>query len=222
MSKNKGPQADHAVPRVRQPRRRDSEKVALTNSLKQSLQASPDWAQATAVQTAFGGLDQDAQKIAAITAQIEGLKGQLQTALTTLVGVRRDWATSLKLLLGTVEVFGKGSVDVVKGFGLEVRSAKALGPLSAPANLVLVRGKEAGTASAKWDRGDAHKGFVTQHATDPASPATFSTPKVWTKTKYTIDGLPSGSTVYFRVAAIDPSESSGQSPYTPWATGVAR
>jgi hypothetical protein len=220
--KNKGPQADRAVPTVRTPRRRDTEKVDLTNSLKQSLKASPDWAQATTVQTAFGSLDQDAQKLAAITAQVEGLKGQLRTALTQLVGARRDWGTSLKQLLGTVEVYSKGSVDVVKGFGLEVRSAKALGTLPAPANLVLARGKEAGTVTAKWDKGTSRIGFLVQHATDPANAATFSTPKVWTKTKYTLDGLPSGSTVYFRVAAVDPSESSGQSPYTAWASGVAR
>ena len=222
MSKNKGPQKDLAVPTVRQPKRRDSEKVILTNSMKQRLMASPDWAQATAVQTAFASLDQDAQKIAAITAQVQGLKDQLQTALTLLVGARRDWGTSLKHLLGTVEVFGKGSVDVVKGFGFEVRTTKTLGPLAAPTNLVLVRGKEAGSVKASWDKGPSSHGFVVQHATDPASPATFSTPKAWTKRTYTLGGLPSGSNVSFRVAAVDPASPAGMSPWSDWVLGTAR
>ena len=219
--KNKGPQTDHAVPTIRQPKERDADKVALTTQLHQSVMASPDWAQATAVQTALAGLDGEAQKIAAILAQIDGLRGQLATALTQLVGVRRDWGASLKHLLGTIQVYSKGSVDVVKGFGFEVRSASALGPLPAPTNLVLTKGKAIGAVTAKWDKGLGRHGFVVQHATDSANPATFSTPQAWTKSKYTIGGLPSGSTVYFRVAAIDPSSPSGSSPYTPWESAQA-
>ena len=219
--KNQGPQTDHAVPTIRQPKERDADKVALTTQLHQSVTASPDWAQATAVQTALASLDGDAQKIAAILAQIDGLRGQLATALTQLVGVRRDWGTSLKHLLGTVQVYSKGSVDVVKGFGFEVRSASALGPLPTPTNLVLSKGKAIGAVTAKWDRGMGRHGFVVQHATDSANPATFSTPQAWTKTKLTIGGLPSGSTVSFRVAAIDPSSPSGSSPYTPWESAQA-
>src|SRR5690348_8109629 len=68
--KNKGPQTDHAVPTIRQPKERDADKVALTTQLHQSVMASPDWAQATAVQTALAGLDGEAQNLAAILAQI--------------------------------------------------------------------------------------------------------------------------------------------------------
>jgi len=220
--KSKGPQADRAIPTIRAPKGRDADKVALTTSLSNSLKASPDWSQATDVQTAFASVDSNATKISAIKAQIALLKDQLDTQLTLLVGVRRDWATSLKHLLGTVEVYSKGSVDVVKGFGLEARSTKALGPLPAPTNLVVSTGKDAGTVKAKWDRGLALHGFVVQHATDPANAATFSAPQTWTKVKYTLGGLPSGSVVHFRVAAVDPSVSSGLGPYSAWAAGTAR
>ncbi len=110
---------------------------------------------------------------------------------------------------------------MVQGFGIDVRTAKALGPLPAPTNLVLVRGKAVGTVTAKWDKGMGSHGFVVQHATDSANAATYSTPKPWTKTKCIVDGLPSGSTVYFRVAAIDPSASSGTGPFTPWESALA-
>jgi hypothetical protein len=42
-----------------------------------------------------------------------------------------------------------------------------------------------------------------------------------TKTRYTIEGAPS-AIVHLRVAAVDPTQKSGQGPWSAWASGTAR
>jgi hypothetical protein len=223
MSKSKNsPHVDRAVPVVRLPKRRTADMVTTTASLSASMKQSPDYAQATAVQTALASLEGGANDIAGTLASIKALDDQLVVLKASLLSQSRKWQTSLKSLLGAVEVFGNGSVEVVKSFALEVRSFSALGLLAAPVNLTLKQGKDAGTVQAKWTRGNATHGFVVQHATDPANPATFSTPQTWTKSKYTLGGLPSGSNVYFRVAAVDPRATSALGPFAAWASGTAR
>jgi len=75
-----------------------------------------------------------------------------------------------------------------------------------------------GEVTGGWTRGTATHGFVAQHATD----ATYSAIAPVTKTKYTLGGLPSGSVVYLRIAAIDPTAPSGIGPGSAWASGTAR
>jgi hypothetical protein len=222
MSKKNGPHVDRAVPTLRTPKRRNADKVAVTTSLSATMKASPGWVQAVSVQPALAELESHAHDIATSLATIQGLEQQLTLAKAAMLSQGRKWQTSYEHLLSTVEVYADGSVEVVKGFGLEVRSTSAtLGPVAVPANLVLSTGKKTGEVKAQWSK-TGHVGYVVQQATDPANPATFAAPHAWTKTKYTLGGLPSGAIVYFRVAAIDPSSSSGQSPWTAWTSGAAR
>src|ERR1700722_18495694 len=52
---------------------------------------------------------------------------------------------------------------------------------------------------------------------------TSSPPAACTRTKYTLGGLaPSGSSVFFRVAAIDPLAVTGQSPWSAWVAATVR
>jgi hypothetical protein len=81
--------------------------------------------------------------------------------------------------------------------------------------------KGIGEVRATWSRGTA-KGFVLQYAMDPSNPTTLSTPVSMTRTKYTLDGQPSGSTVHFRVAAMDSTETSGHGPWSAWVAGTVR
>jgi hypothetical protein len=222
MSKKNGPHVDRAVPTLGQPKRRFSEKVDVTHSLSATMKQSPSWVQAVSVQPALAELESNANDMAASLAAIKGFEEQLQLAKAALLSQGRKWQSSLTHLMSTVQVFADGSVEVVKGFGLEVRShAVSLGPVAAPANLVVSTGKKAGNVQAQWSK-TGNNGYVVQHATDPASPATFSAPQAWTKRKITLGGLPSGAIVYFRVAAIDPREASGQSPWAAWTSGAAR
>jgi hypothetical protein len=61
-----------------------------------------------------------------------------------------------------------------------------------------------------------------QHATDAANPATYSPSLACTKSKFTLTGATSGSSVSFRVAAIDPSSATGQTAWSGWVVGTVR
>jgi len=92
----------------------------------------------------------------------------------------------------------------------------------APEGLTVAPGKATGSVLVEWKRGAAGHGFIAQHATDPVSPVTISGIFPVTSPRKTLGGLPSGSTVYFRVAAVDPTVESGQSPWTTWVAGTVR
>jgi hypothetical protein len=210
---------DHAKAVLPQPKRTDVEKIAATRTLTPAIQASPNWGAAVEVQTAVANLNQDANALEAKAQAAETLRTQFAAAMSDLRIARRNWKVSESHLMSTVNVFAKGSVDTVKSFALEVQTRVPTGAPVAPADLVVLRGTKAGEALVKWTRErKATKGFVVQHATDSANPATYSAIEPTTKSKYTLEGLPSGTTVYVRVAAIDPNE--GRGPWSGWAAGT--
>ena len=212
------PHVDHARPVLNQSQRTDAQKVAATQSTSASMQASPSWAGAPTVQAAVAKWGQDATALGAKAGVVTQLRLQLATAMGDLRVLRRNWTTSTDHVLSTVNVFSQGSVDTVKSFSLEVQSRTPAGAPVAPANLTIAKGNKPGEALAKWSRGGrARHGFVVQHATDATNPATYSAIAPTTKSKYALDGLPSGSIVYVRVAAIDPNE--GEGPWSQWVSG---
>jgi hypothetical protein len=186
------------------------------------MQQSPDWAASPALQDAAKGWNADADAIEANAKVIAALKDQLKAADSKQRSLRRDWRTSTKHVLSTAGVVCGGSVDRVKALGLDVITQTKVGALDAPTDLVVQAGKALGQTVSAWLKGNARHGFLVQHATDPANPATYSAVTPSTKTKYTLDGSPSGANVYVRVAAVDPTSKSGMSPWTPWTAGTAR
>jgi hypothetical protein len=183
------------------------------------MQASPHWAAASDVQGAVTKWNQAADAVSAKSDLAQKLRLQLATAMSDLRIARRDWKISAGHVLSTVNVFSQGSVDAVKSFSLEVQTRTAAGAPQAPVNLTIVRGAKPGEALVSWKRvGKVSHGFVVQHATDAANPTTYSAYAPSTRMKYTLDGMPSGTTVYVRVAAIDPIE--GLGPWTQWAAGT--
>ena len=213
------PHVDNAKAVLNQATRSDAEKVAATHTSTASMQASPNWAAAPDVQTAVVKWNQAADAVSAKADLARKLKLQLATAMSDLRIARRNWLVSTDHVLSTVNVFSQGSVDAVKGFSLEVRTRTAAGAPQAPINLTVVRGAKPGEVLVHWKRvGKGRNGFVVQHATDTANQATYSAYAPSTRQKYTLGGLPSGTTVYVRVAAIDPNE--GLGPWSLWAQGV--
>ena len=104
-----GPHADRAVPTIRKPKRRDTEKVAVTRSLQQTAPASPEWAQAPDVQHAVAGLGTAADHIEAQAKVVKGIRDQLAAAEQQLETYRRDWDLAANHLTGVVGLFSKGS-----------------------------------------------------------------------------------------------------------------
>jgi len=212
------PHVNRARPALNQPKRTDAEKVAATRTSTASMQVSPSWAAAPDVQSAVVKWNTDANALEAKAQSAEKLRLQLATAMSDLRVLRRNWKASTSHVLSTVNVFSLGSVDAVKSFSLEVQSRTAPGAPVAPENLTIVRGAKPGEVLAKWKRGKALHGFVVQHATDATNQATYSVIVTSTKSKCTLGGLPPGSNVYVRVAAIDPNE--GEGPWSQWAAGT--
>ena len=214
--------AARATPTLRQAAGSDQAKVAATDAMSLSMPASPEWAQATEAQAALVTVKTDSAAIAQGATVIVNLRTQLHDAVAKQLGNRRDWEVSARRLLSTVEVFCAGNADRVAAFGFGVRQRVQNGPIVAPTNLVAQKGKSLGDLKATWDKGNAHHGFVVQHATDPANAATYSANLPSTKPSVTIHGLPSGTVAHVRVAAIDPKSEPALGPWSDWTSGTVR
>ena len=220
MSANKKAKpVDRAMPVIRKPMGKDAEKISVTRTTTTAMQGSPAWSSTPAIQTASVAWNKAADKLEAQAKAIGDLRSKLSVLLADMRGLRRDWTLSTQQMLSTVAVNAGTSADDVHALGFEVRTHVPVGVLPAPTHITTLPGKAAGEVVVSWFRGSARHGFVVQHATDVANVATQSEPTPCTKTKYTLKGAQAPSTVYFRVAAIDPSATTGRSPWSDWVAG---
>ncbi len=222
MSNTKKPPVARAVATIKTPMVNDALKVSVTHSIALAMPQSADWAAATDVQNAVKAWSKGADSIDANAKLIAGLRAQLKTAEAAQEGLRRDWQAAKTQVLSNVTVYCAGSVDKVKGFTLDVITHGRLGALDAPASLTVNPGTMPGEVVSKWAKGLATHGFLVQHATDPTNAATISAATACTKVKLTLEGMPQGANVSFRVAAIDPASATGQTQWTAWVVGNAR
>jgi hypothetical protein len=219
-NKAKSATMDRATPTIHKKKKTDADKVEVTRTTSKAMQQSPNWAAAGNVQAAVKTWSSSADDIEANAKVIADLKHQLLLAVTKQRTLRRTWRASTLQVLSTVNVFSDGSADTIKGFALDVRSTPAAH--AAVATLIVSTGKLVGSVTAAWPKDGARHGFLVQHATDQANAATYSPLTPSTKAKYALGGLPSGSTVYFRVAPIDPKSTSGLGPWSAWVAGTAK
>ena len=224
MSKKKlGKSVDQrAVPTIRKPKGTDSTKVDVTRSTTTAMKGSPQWQGATAFQAAVTTWNAAADAIEGTAKGIHDLRVQLAVLVAAMLGHRRDWQIALKHVTSEAEVLCHGSADQVLALGLDVVTRSSPVPQATPGGLSTALGKAAGEIILIWHRGIAGHGFLMQHATDVVNQATYSSPRVCTGTKFTLKGEQSLSTVHFRVAAIDPTSATGQSPWSDWAAGTVR
>lgn len=224
MSKNKKAKpVDRAEPTIKQATVTDTQKVSVAHSTTASMAKSPLWAAAPAVQSAAKDWNDAADNLDGNAKVIADLKNQLKAAEAQQQAMRRTYRACKRQVLSAVSLVCAGSADSVKGFSFEVITRVTASALAAVEGLTTSPGAEVGEATIEWPRGLARHGFLVQHATDIASVATYSAPTACTRTKYTLDGAsPSGSSVYFRVAAIDPVAATGQSPWSIWVAATVR
>jgi hypothetical protein len=225
MSKKKGT-ANPVVrvkPSLGKPRSTSAERVATTTSTVAAMKASPDWPAATDVQTSVAKWSTAASDIAANAAVVAQLKDQLAVAVAKQVTLNHTWSVCTSQVLTSVDAFCANAPARIQGFGLVAVTNTVHGLLGAPSNIATSSGPLAGEVRCTWDRGLADHGFVVQHATDTGNPATISPSIPCTKVKFTLApsaASPSGSVVHFRVAAIDPHATAGQSPWSAWVSGT--
>jgi hypothetical protein len=221
--KSKVAPADSAQPTIKQPTTTDSEKVAVAHSTTASMAKSPLWATSPDVQAAAKAWGQSADDLDANVKVLADLRNQLAAAEAKQLALRRNWRACKRQVVSTVSFVCAGSADDVKGFSLDVITRATPSLLGAVEGVTSAPGASVGQATVKWPRGLAKHGFVVQHATDVANVATYSPQLPCTKTKYTLGGLaPSGSSVFFRVAAVDPRATSGMSPWSAWIAATVR
>jgi hypothetical protein len=214
---------ERAVPVMAKARRTDVDKLDATNSLVGAMKASSDWVSAPAsVQTATTAWSAAALAIANNAITISQLRSQLAQAEAAQRTLRRKWSDVTRQILGALAAWCDGSADMVTRLGFGVMSHAALGTLAVPSNLTTALGAMPGESTVKWVRGNAHHGFVVQHATDVANAATYSVPVPCTKSRFTLEAAVSASVVHFRVAAIDPSSKTGIGAWSDWVAGTVR
>jgi len=223
MFPNKSKPVDRAVPVLRKPKANDAAKVASARATVTAMQASGLWntnpalqATGTAWNTVTDALDANVKVVA-------DLRNKLAAAVSAQRALRRDWTDAMRHTTASVAVATQGSADQVHELGFDVRTQAMPGNgLAVPSGLTTVVSKTVGEAIVKWARGQARHGFIVQHATDVANAATISLPIPCTKATFKLQGLPSGSIVHVRVAAIDPTSPSGHTEFTDWVPVSAR
>ena len=222
MGKKATNQVDKAKPYIKAPRKTDKQKVSVTRSVTTSMQGSPAWNSDPALQAASTVWNQRADAIEAGAKVVSDLHSKLKTAEGALLGLRRDWSVATQHMVATVAIHCNGSADEAVALGFDVQTRAPKVPQTAPADLAVQPGKAAGEVVATWSKGTARNGFIVQHATDVANPATIAAPAPSTRPKFTLKGAQSLSTVFFRVAAIDPMVEAGRSDWSAWVSGSAK
>jgi hypothetical protein len=222
MSNSKKPFVDRAAATTHRSTKTDADKVTATRELAQAMPASPDWAASPALQALVKAWSADADAIEAQAKKAGDLRTQLRAIVAQQYATRRDWQVTKAQVMSTATGICGGSADRLKALSLDVVAHARLGALAAPAGLAVNPGKLSGDITAAWKRGVAKHGFLAQHASNPADATTYSTPTACTKAKLALHGMPSGSSISFRVAAIDPASPMGQSPWSAWVLGNVR
>jgi hypothetical protein len=219
MSKTKASSVKRAKPLVRKPKS-DVAAVTMTRSKTTAMKGSSLWAQSPDLQAANTAWNKAADAMEKNAKDILDLRTQLSVLETAQVGLRHEWDAATEHMTGVVSVASQGDPALVLELGYDVRTRTLAGSIAAPEGLQAALGKAVGEARFTWIRGDARHGFIVQHASDVANQATYSVPAVTTRVKYTLKGAT--APVYFRVAAIDPSSPTGQSPWSAWVAGTVR
>jgi hypothetical protein len=220
--KNKAKPVGRALPVIRKPKGSDVDKIGVTRSTTTAMQGSSTWTGSPALQAVTKTWNASADSIESNAKVIADLRSKLAVAEAAQRGFRADWTVETRQVLAIAASVCQGSAELVQGLGLDVLAHGVSVPLGAPQNLATSQGAALGTAALTWARGNALHGFVVQHATDPANPATLSVPVPCTRVRFTFVGGTSSTVVHLRVAAIDPTSLTGQSPWSDWIAATVR
>jgi len=222
-TKAKAKPAPRPRPKLNKPKTTTVDKVGFTRSFTTSFKASPQWSTATELQGAVTSWNATADALEANAGTITHLRDQLKTALLLQRSHLQQWGADTQHVVSCVSVLAGGDAEVMHGLGVEAVVLGAPVALHAPGNIVVAPGTVSGTAKITWtESGNGHRGYVLQHATDVANPATISNSVVSTKRRYMLTGAPPASVVHVRVAAIDPSSPTNQTEWSEWVAGSVR
>lgn len=190
--------------------------VPTGDSIMQAIKGSPEYANAPEVQAALDLWAAENANLDANNQKKVKARQELAQAEADEVSIVRRWGTRRQGVLHAVNVHCDGSKEKVQSFNLGVIERKKAPQATVPTKLRATRGKKPTTASIAWSPTPGADGYMVQRAADPANPATYAPPAMCKRSRYGVDGLTIGSTIAFRVLALDPSLPNGQTDYSPW------
>jgi hypothetical protein len=147
-------------------------------------------------------------------------RADLDLALSNEPSLVRDCNLNKRQMLAAIDVFSKGSKDTVKSFNVEVEARQTRPEATVPANLRAMKVVMPTHARVRWDPTLGAEGYMVQHATNTADPSTYAAPVRTTGARYDLGGQTAGTTVYFRVAALDTALPGGQTAFSAWVAVV--
>jgi hypothetical protein len=211
---------DYAAATMPGPTSTPVEMVDTGNAAIAALNGSPALASAPEVQTALGLFTSENAALEANNKKKENLRQQLSQTEADGVTLARRWSLRRQGLLNAVNVACDGSKEKVQSFNLGTIQRGKLPPANMPAGLYQAHSLKPTTVVMAWDRTKGADGYMVQHATNPADPATYAAPAMCKRTRFALPGQTLAATLYFRVLALDPALPDGQSAYTPWVAAT--
>jgi hypothetical protein len=213
---NKVP-VDRATPSIPQPEQAD-EIVVEGEATIAGVKASPHFNDpgAADVQAKAKGYEDAITALKGNNAAKQQGRVLLNQAETAEPALIRRVGTRRRGLANAIEAFADGSKDVALTFVKKLEAKHAAPDASTPANLRPLKTRKHGDAACRWDRSPGAEGYVVQHCTNTADPSTYSAALHSTEARYHLLGQAAGTTLFFRVAALDKKLPAGQTDWTAW------
>ena len=180
---------------------------------------------ALATQLATELTDLQAKKAAAKTAYDAAQNGQAESIRLTAEQntAESDLDDSFDTFADKAQVVTGGDLDKIRSLGLDgfvPGPGAAAGPMTKPENLSCTTGDFAGTVDAHWNKVMGAKSYLVQVCADPPTTNGWHLVGATPKSSYTAAGLTTGSTQWFRVAAVGVDGAAG--PWSDPATVVVQ
>jgi hypothetical protein len=120
--------------------------------------------------------------------------------------------------VGYVTAVAGGDEETIQSAGMDVRATPGTSAAPGlPAALSATAGDHDGTMDLSWDPVVDAASYVIETSPDPVTATSWKHEGVSTKSTFTVQDLPSGSRIWFRVAAVN---AAGQSPWSDPATKI--
>ena len=214
--------ADHARARFTEPMGTDALKVTGARAAVTAIKASTNYGAATDVQAATVAWDTETTNLDTGLKLVADLEKKLAVARGDLLATQRRWGLRRAATLSAIDTFCDGSKDKVLSFAAVVAGISGHVAPSVPVGLQNWRSKTPGVAGVEWHLTPKNRaGFMVQHCTNPADPATWSAPIACTKRSFRLADQTPGATIQFRVLALDPTLPTGQTGWTAWVAAPA-
>ena len=136
-------------------------------------------------------------------AESQAARAAAKQRTTVLNQAEETFDRILSQLAGYVESVSGGDEAMIQSAGMDVRAASTpAGTLDAPTNLNATQGDQTGEINLQWDKTERARSYVIEKSADPPTATSWSHAAVSTRSQVTIEGLTTGTTYWFRVAAL--------------------